>query len=94
MKDPFKDPTQELIDEYANLADSHNQQNTSSNSSKGGNKTAESKQKEDPNHKKQKDDIGPKQETEPSVPEPGKELQDKESNLKKPVGKIKLKPKQ
>lgn len=41
MKDPFKDPTQELIDEYANLADSR-QLNVSSNASTGGNKTANS----------------------------------------------------
>ena len=39
MKDPFKDPTQELIDEYANLADSRKSTNKTSNASTGGNKT-------------------------------------------------------
>ena len=59
----------------------------------GGNKTAAAQKKDVP----KRNDIGPKQEPEPSVPEHGKELdeaQKQEIKKPKPVGKIKVHPKQ
>ena len=91
-KDALRDPMQELIDQYADMADKKDQNGTqNATAQKAAANTTE------PSKKLDKKEIEPKEDPGPLVPKPGNELENKDqANQKKtpPVSKPLLKDKE